>query len=75
MALGVEFVASSYHLNEFSTPELEIDVFIVAKSGGIVGRGVFERFVDVAVNDRCADFWDVLIPEYFEGFRVAYFAD
>ena len=61
MALCVELVAFPYHFDEFPAPELEIYVFVVAEDGGVVCGRVFEGFIDVAVEDGCADFCILLV--------------
>lgn len=66
LALCGELVAVAYHFDEFAAAELEVDVFVVAEDGGVVGIGVLEGFVDVAFEDECADFWDLLAHNYFK---------
>jgi siroheme synthase (precorrin-2 oxidase/ferrochelatase) len=56
VALCGQLVACSYHFDEFAAAQLEVDVFVVAEDGGVVGCGVLECFVDVAFEDGGADF-------------------
>ena len=54
---SIELGAGAYHLDELAAAEFEVDVFVVAEDGGVVGFCVLEGFVDVAVEDGGTDFY------------------
>lgn len=56
LALCCELIAVANHLDEFSAPQLEVDVLVVAEYRGVEGLGVLERFIDIPFEDGCADF-------------------
>lgn len=57
LKLSVEFGTGPYHLDKFAAAELEVNVLIVTEDRRIICLGMFQSFVNVAVENGCAYFY------------------